>query len=114
MKRFPKASAVTKTLAFVFACAALVLVSSLSAFGQATTGTLRGTVADPNGGQVAGATVTVKNDATGTVTPTTTNGEGIYVVPNLLPGTYTVTIEAAGFSKKVITEVKVSLGEASN
>ena len=92
MKRFPNASAVTRTLTFVFACAALVLVSSLAAFGQATTGTLRGTVTDPNGAQVAGANVTAKNDATGTVTPTQTNGEGIYVVPNLLPGTYTFSV----------------------
>src|SRR5436190_17422553 len=80
---------------------ALVVVSAHLAVGQATKGTLRGTVIDPNGGVVAGATVTAQNQGTGTSTQTISNGEGIYVLPDLLPGQYTVTVETtAGFSKK--------------
>jgi hypothetical protein len=91
---------------------AVVFVAlSVLAFGQATTGTLRGTVTDPNGGVVAGATVTAKNQASGVVSNNfTTNGEGIFEIPNLLPGKYTVTVEQTGFSKKSVTDVTVGLG----
>src|SRR6266498_395140 len=87
---------------------------SVLAFGQAQTGTLRGTVTDPNGGVVAGATVTAKNSATSASSPATTNGEGIYVIPNLVPGKYSVTVAQTGFSKKAITDVTVSLGTVTD
>ncbi len=91
--------------------AVVLFAFSVSAFGQAQTGTLRGTVTDPNGQVVAGATVTVKNQATGVVSAAfTTNGEGIYVISNLTPGKYTVTVEQKGFSKKSITDVDLGLG----
>jgi outer membrane receptor protein involved in Fe transport len=78
---------------------------------QATTGTLRGTVTDPNGGVIAGATVTAKNEATGTTTPAvTTTGEGTFEFANLQPGTYTVTVEASGFKRSVSTGVVVKIG----
>jgi hypothetical protein len=113
MKNFPKASSLAPTFLFILAVTALVLVSSISAFAQATTGTLRGTVVDPNGGVVAAATVTAKNEGTGVTSPSTTNDEGVYSIPNLIPGTYTVTAESSGFSKKVVTDVKVSLGDVT-
>jgi hypothetical protein len=85
------------------------------AFGQAQTGTLRGTVTDPNGQVVAGATVTAKHQGTGASTPTTTNGDGQFVLPNLAPGAYTVTVEStAGFSKKVVTDVSVPIGQVTD
>jgi outer membrane receptor protein involved in Fe transport len=88
---------------------------SVLAFGQAQTGTLRGTVTDPNGQVVAGATVTVKHQGTGASTPTTTNGDGQFVLPNLAPGAYTVTVEStAGFSKKVVTDVSVPIGQVTD
>jgi outer membrane receptor protein involved in Fe transport len=77
---------------------------------QATTGTLRGTVTDANGGAVAGANVTVKSEATGTVSPIKTTGEGTFDVPALQPGTYTVTVEAPGFKRSVSTGVAVKIG----
>src|SRR3981081_4084420 len=104
MKSFARTAAVTTLGALVF------FTFSVLAYGQAQTGTLRGTVSDPNGGVIAGATVTAKNAATGTSTPTTTNGEGIYVITNLVPGKYSVTVEQAGFSKKAVTDVNVGLG----
>ncbi|HVG30116.1 MAG TPA: carboxypeptidase regulatory-like domain-containing protein [Pyrinomonadaceae bacterium] len=78
---------------------------------QTTTGTLRGVVVDPNGGAIAGATVTAKNEATGTVAgPVTTSGEGTYEFGSLQPGTYAVTAEAPGFKRSVSTGVSVKLG----
>jgi hypothetical protein len=108
MKSFARIAAVTTLGALVF------FMFSVLAFGQAQTGTLRGTVTDPNGGVVAGATVTAKNAATGANTPTTTNGEGSFVIPNLVPGKYSVTVEQTGFSKKAITDVTVGLGVVTN
>src|SRR5712672_4570263 len=99
MKKFARVAAGLMVGALVF------FMFSVLAFGQAQTGTLRGTVTDPNGGVVAGATVTAKNAATCANTPTTTNGEGSYVIPNLLPGKYSVTVEQTGFSKKAVTDV---------
>ncbi len=99
----------------MLAIAALVLASSLPAFAQATTGTLRGTVTDPNGGVVAGATVTAKNQSTGNSSPVTTNGDGQFVIPNLPPGSYTVTVEpTAGFSTKAVQDVNVPIGTTTD
>src|SRR5205085_9736503 len=89
----------------------LLPLSAVPALAQATTGTLRGTVTDAQGGVISGATVTVKNEATGaTSPPITTTGEGTFDAPALLPGTYTVTVEATGFKRSVSTGVVVKVG----
>ena len=98
---------------FALAAYALSLITMIFLFSQpvmaqATTGTLKGTVVDPNGAVVAGASVTVKNEATGVEETTTTSGEGNFTVPNLLPGKYTVTIAPpSGFSTKAVTGVDI-------
>ena len=46
---------------------------------------------------MSGATVTIKNIATGEVRKVVTNGEGVYSAPNLLPGPYQVEVTASGF-----------------
>lgn len=112
MRNSPTVMRVGSALMLVLAVSALVLVSSLSVFAQATTGNLRGTVTDPNGEVVAGATVTAKNQGTGVASSTTTSGEGAYAISNLVPGQYSITVEAtSGFSKKVITDVAVGVGQ---
>ena len=68
-------------------------------FGQAVSGTLLGTVTDPSGATVAGATVTATQTATSVPHLGVTNQSGNYTIPNLPPGTYTVTISATGFKK---------------
>jgi hypothetical protein len=64
-----------------------------------TTGaaTLRGTVRDPQGAVLPGATVTLISEGTKGERKATTNGEGGYVFPAVTPGTYTVKVEAQGF-----------------
>ncbi|MFL6229812.1 MAG: carboxypeptidase regulatory-like domain-containing protein [Pyrinomonadaceae bacterium] len=101
-----------KAFALMMAWVLLILpLSSIPAMAQATTGTLRGVVADPNGGVIAGATVTAKNEGTGTSTsPVTTTGEGTYEIAALQPGNYTVTVEAPGFKRGVSTGVVVKVG----
>jgi outer membrane receptor protein involved in Fe transport len=89
----------------------LVFVFSPSALGQETKGRLTGSVVDPNGQVVAGATVTVKNQATGIEAPsTTTNGEGVFVISSLDPGKYTVTVAGSGFKTQSVTDIDIKLG----
>src|SRR3989442_983966 len=77
--------------------ALIVLSLTNIAWAQRTTGTLRGQVLDPSGASVPGAQVTVTNNATGVSKTITTTSAGTYNVPSLLPGNYTVAVEAKGF-----------------
>src|ERR1041384_3050542 len=87
------------------------LLPAQPAMAQAQTGTIKGTVTDANGGVVAGATVTATNQATGVASPAfTTTGEGLYTIPNLIPGSYTITVEATGFKKAQVTDAAVKVG----
>src|ERR1700757_436738 len=79
--------------------AALVLVLATPTFAQRTTGTLRGQVLDPVGATVAGAKVLATNQETGVSLEATTSSAGTYNFPSVLPGTYTVAVEVAGFKK---------------
>ncbi len=81
--------------AALMALAAIVLPSPLAA--QGTRATLTGTVLDPTGAAVPGATVTVRNTETGVRTSTTTTSTGTYTLPHLEAGTYTLTVTADGF-----------------
>ena len=75
----------------------LVLSSAAPVLAQRSTATLRGTVTDATQSIVPGVTVTVTNTETGLVRTTTTNESGIYFVPELPVGTYTVATSLAGF-----------------
>ena len=87
---------------------------ALTALGQGgSTGSLSGTVLDPKGAVVAGATVTVKNTATNQEFSTQTNNDGAYSIPTLASGVYTATIVAAGFKQAAVTDIKIDVGKAS-
>ncbi|HMF91710.1 MAG TPA: carboxypeptidase-like regulatory domain-containing protein, partial [Candidatus Angelobacter sp.] len=66
-----------------------------------STATLKGTVADPQGAVVVGATVTATNSGTGVSKSATTDGEGRYQIAALPPGAYDISVEAKGFSKQI-------------
>ena len=74
------------SLASILVALMVACFASVSVMAQATTGTLRGTVTDAQGGVIAGANVTVKNEATGASATFTTNSEGTFDAPALLPG----------------------------
>src|SRR5918993_728540 len=78
---------------------------------QEARGTIQGRVVDASGAAVPGATVEVLNIATGVVTPTTSNEEGSYRVPFLIPGNYTVTVMLTGFSKFVSEPIEVHVAD---
>ena len=71
------------------AVAMTLLVASTTAFGQASnTATIRGTVEDPSGGVLPGATVTLTNTGTKAVQSTVANERGGYIFSGVFPGTY--------------------------
>ena len=87
----------------------LALVSfSANLQAQFTDGDIAGTVTDPSGAAIVGATVTTSNLQTGHVEKTETDKIGYYRVPHLAPGNYQVRVEAAGFKVMVLNDVAVN------
>ena len=78
---------------------------------QDTRGIISGAVTDPQGATVTGAKITVTNTGTATGTKLTTNQNGYYEAPLLLPGTYSVSVEAPGFKKAVQSRITLGLGD---
>ncbi len=92
-----------------FALVALSL--TLGASAQVTTGSILGTVKDNSGAAVKGARVTVTDVARGATTNYTTDEEGNYTAPFLIPGAYSVAVEAQGFKRGVINNVVVQIDQ---
>jgi outer membrane receptor protein involved in Fe transport len=69
---------------------------------------VQGSVTDPQGGSVVGATVTLTNNETNRAQTATTGDEGFYRFSGLPPGRYTLTVEQAGFGKKTLENIAVS------
>src|SRR6266480_6602875 len=89
-----------KGLAFTLLVAvlfALALPFQPSVLAQTTGATLTGTVFDVSGAVVADAAVILKNDASGDLRSTVSNGEGYFTFAAVPPGTYSITVEKAGF-----------------
>ncbi|MGA2457184.1 MAG: TonB-dependent receptor [Terriglobales bacterium] len=86
-----------------------VLLSTAMLVGQTFRGTILGSVTDPSGAFVAGATVKVRNEATGLERTTTTSANGSYSVPELPIGKYSVTVTQTGFQTFVATGVAVDV-----
>jgi hypothetical protein len=91
----------------LFALLFCFTASAVSLHAQNNKGTILGTITDPQGGLVSGAKVTAVNLATNTTAEDTTTEAGIYTLPNLDPGMYRVTIEAAGFRTVVNESVRL-------
>jgi hypothetical protein len=90
--------------------AATVLVAGQAA-AQETRGTIQGTVKDPQGGVVAAAIVVVTNADTNVPVSAKTDTVGVFRVPLLLPGNYSVSVEASGFKKAVRTGIVLQLSD---
>jgi outer membrane receptor protein involved in Fe transport len=91
----------------------VAMLSVSAAHPQAIDGTLRGEVTDPTGAVVAGARVRATNIGTNATVETTTSGSGIYNIPNLLPGIYTVAVEVAGFATYTREQVQVRTNQVT-
>ena len=99
----------TKTLIVGMA----ILLAQIVTQGQTTTGSLAGTVTDPGSAVIAGATVTVTNVTTGADRTGITNSSGAFDFQTLLPGTYSISVEASGFKKAIVREVIVSVASTA-
>jgi hypothetical protein len=95
----------------LFALGALLLLFTTGVFGQGLTGQISGTVQDPTGSAIVGAEVTVTNLNTATVRSVTTDSTGAFVITQLLPGTYSMNVTAAGFRQFVQRQIPVSANE---
>ena len=95
-----------ETIMRSLAAGVLLLVFQLTAFAQ-TTGSIKGTVTDPNGALLAGASVTSKNNATGIEQTVVTKDDGVFLFTALQPGTYTVIVENRGFKRSLAPDVAV-------
>jgi len=91
--------------------AIISLCLALPVWAQRDMGTVLGTVTDPTGAVVAGAKVTVTEDATKLSVSLTTDDSGNYIRPLLKPGVYTVEVEMAGFKKAVQKNVSINAGD---
>src|ERR1700735_833183 len=87
--------------------------STATGYGQQVFGSIFGTVTDPGGAVVASAKVTITDLNKGTKFETTTDNAGNYNKGQLVPDTYTVTIEAPGFSRVVSSRLEVRVDEAA-
>lgn len=83
---------------------------TIPVFSQANLGRILGAVKDQTGGVIAGATVTVTDVQRGISRTLTTDSDGGYSAPNLIPGTYTVRVEAQGFNTVQRTDIVVEVG----
>ncbi|MBD0327134.1 MAG: carboxypeptidase regulatory-like domain-containing protein, partial [Pyrinomonadaceae bacterium] len=78
-----------------------------------TEGSFIGTVTDPQGGAIPGATVTITNTATGLTKTVTTDDNGSFVIPALPAGPYSVSVQAKGFKKWEVARTDLTVGDRS-
>src|SRR5579863_4686602 len=82
-------------------------------FAQLDRGSIAGLVTDPAGAAITGAKITVTNTETGTLSGTISTAAGVYTIPALPAGKYSVTASAAGFKELIRSGITVSVGETA-
>ena len=89
----------------------MALVPATAVHAQETRGRITGRVTDATKGAIPGATVTVTDPARNTTVTVVTNDQGLFQTNYLLPGTYTITVELAGFKKYVGTNLPLQISQ---
>src|SRR5215831_19940893 len=89
----------TYAIATLFVCAV--------AFSQTTSSRVSGSITDPQGAAVPGASIAILNPVTGQTFSTQSNAQGDYVVPAIPAATYRITITAKGFRTSILSDIKV-------
>ncbi|MGH9838519.1 MAG: TonB-dependent receptor [Blastocatellia bacterium] len=99
---------------FIRTLALAVTLLCGAAYAQQPLGNLAGTVIDPSGAVVSGATITATSLATGTTRTTTTNDQGYFLLPTLQAGEYKLQISQPGFANHLVDRVIVAVGQTAN
>ena len=105
---FPPIPVVRIALALALAIMGLMLLAPRNASAQASAG-ITGTITDTSGAVIKGAQVTILNEGTSITDHAVTESGGTYSFKGVLPGKYTVTVEATGFKKGVQKGVTVEV-----
>jgi len=111
MKSVTLKMARARTIMCVLGAILGVLFFSLALFAQGSSGRILGTVTDPSGAVIAGAKVSVIDTQRGLTRALTTDQSGEYNAPNLIPGVYTVRVEASGFQTLNRENVEIEVGK---
>src|ERR1700746_3542979 len=103
-----------KCRSFIFSVLSFAVLFMSKLFSQVdySTATLRGTVTDPNGAVIAGATVTATNSSTGISKVVKTGSDGAYRLSALPPRHYQATTVASGFSKESFKGLELTVGQS--
>lgn len=105
----------TPTAKIAVVVAALIFLSvvpaKLSAQYRAS---LQGTVTDPQGAAVPDASVTLTSKETNTSKTATSGNSGVYSIPGLAPGSYSLTVEKTGFSAKTVNNISITSEQAQS
>src|SRR5712691_8320832 len=95
---------------FLLACLVMFLLTT-PIQAQEARGKITGRVLDQNKAVVPGATVKITDPARNTTVTLTTNADGLFEAPYLLPGVYQVVVDAAGFKKSIQDKVEVQINQ---
>ena len=98
----------------VWVCSRLfpALIHAIHSQGQTTNGLITGSVTDSTGATVPGAVVTVTNPATGVPRTATSNESGTYVVPQLAPGNYDISVKKQGFATEKRADLQLEVNQS--
>ncbi|MGB6608308.1 MAG: carboxypeptidase-like regulatory domain-containing protein, partial [Acidobacteriaceae bacterium] len=89
----------------------MVMFTAISSHAQQLTGTMSATVYDSSGAVVPGATVTLKNSASGDIRRTVSDASGYFTFTAVQPATYSISVSAKGFTTWELTGIVMNLGD---
>jgi hypothetical protein len=105
--------AIHKTCRVRYLLPSLHILVACATLAQVPTGSINGLVSDPKDAVIVGAHVTALNLAQGLSRETATNGSGLYILPDLPAGTYTLRIEGKGFAAQQFNGVLLEAGRTT-
>lgn len=103
LKTKVRTSSINKSASRFFIAPLILFIFSLQVLSQTTTGRISGRISDATGAILPGVTVNIIDETKGIIRSSVTDNSGNYVVTNLLPGVYSVSIEHPGFKKALKT-----------
>lgn len=98
-----------RRIALMLAASLLLVIASISSFGQQGQSSVRGIVTDPKGSPIAGAAVTLAAPEKNFTRTQVTNSDGQYQFKPIPPGTYRVDVEMKGFKKSLISSLQAQV-----